>query len=224
MDKRILPHTFFVVTTLLCVGTKSFAEPTNIGTLRTELKSYHDTGAYNKELESVAEKAELYIDARAKTNAQMATPSKLAIVLDIDDTALSNYQYIIQRNFCEDQQKIIASIQHGNAPAIKPILKLYNDARNEKVAVFFITGRAVKLQKATEKNLKSVGYTTWNGIFFRPKEDTNQSAVPYKTQARAVIEKQGYKIIASIGDQNSDLSGGHAEKTFKLPNPFYNLK
>jgi len=28
-------------------------------------------------------------------------------------------------------------------------------------------------------------------------------------------------IIANIGDQESDLAGGFAEKTFKLPNPFY---
>jgi len=24
-----------------------------------------------------------------------------------------------------------------------------------------------------------------------------------------------------VGDQLSDLSGGHAERTFKVPNPFY---
>jgi acid phosphatase len=31
-------------------------------------------------------------------------------------------------------------------------------------------------------------------------------------------------IIANMGDQASDLAGGHAEKTFKLPNPFYLTK
>ena len=224
MDKRILPHAFFVITTLLCVGTKSFAEPTNIGTLRTELKSYYDTGAYDKEVAAVAEQAGAYIDARAKTNAKMATPKKLAIVLDIDDTALSNYQDIVDRGFCENVKLIEAGIKRANTPAMPSILKLYKNTRNEKVAIFFVTGRRPDLQKATEKNLKSAGYTTWNGIFFRPKEDTNQSVVPFKTQVRSNIEGQGYTIVASIGDQDSDLAGGYAEKTFKLPNPYYLLK
>jgi hypothetical protein len=30
-------------------------------------------------------------------------------------------------------------------------------------------------------------------------------------------------VTANIGDQPSDLSGGYAEKTFLLPNPFYRV-
>jgi hypothetical protein len=32
------------------------------------------------------------------------------------------------------------------------------------------------------------------------------------------------QIIANIGDQPSDLFGGHAEKMFLLPNPFYRVR
>jgi len=42
-----------------------------------------------------------------------------------------------------------------------------------------------------------------------------------KTSKRVDIENRGFAIIASIGDQKSDLAGGHAEMTFRLPNPFY---
>lgn len=38
---------------------------------------------------------------------------------------------------------------------------------------------------------------------------------------RAAIEAQGYTIVANVGDQESDLAGGRAERAFKLPNPFY---
>jgi hypothetical protein len=31
----------------------------------------------------------------------------------------------------------------------------------------------------------------------------------------------GFTIIANIGDQKSDLEGGYAEMTFKVPSPFY---
>jgi hypothetical protein len=34
---------------------------------------------------------------------------------------------------------------------------------------------------------------------------------------------QGYRIVASVGDQYSDLAGGHEAAAFKLPNPFYFL-
>jgi hypothetical protein len=27
--------------------------------------------------------------------------------------------------------------------------------------------------------------------------------------------------VVNLGDQESDLDGGHAERAFKLPNPFY---
>ena len=39
----------------------------------------------------------------------------------------------------------------------------------------------------------------------------------YNTAQRADIESKGYTIIANIGNSATDLSGGHAEKTYKLP-------
>ena len=45
-----------------------------------------------------------------------------------------------------------------------------------------------------------------------------------KAPLRAEIERAGYTIIANMGDQPSDLFGGHAEKMFLLPNPFYRVK
>ncbi len=49
------------------------------------------------------------------------------------------------------------------------------------------------------------------------------TTVDYKSGARKAIEDQGYRIVASVGDQYSDLAGGHEAAAFKLPNPFYFL-
>ena len=49
------------------------------------------------------------------------------------------------------------------------------------------------------------------------------SVAEYKRDARIDIEKKGYTIIANIGDQRSDLAFAHAERIFKIPNPFYYL-
>jgi hypothetical protein len=45
--------------------------------------------------------------------------------------------------------------------------------------------------------------------------------ITFKSGQRAALEAQGYRIVANVGDQESDLAGGHADRSFKLPNPFY---
>ncbi|MFO0202409.1 MAG: HAD family acid phosphatase [Alphaproteobacteria bacterium] len=40
---------------------------------------------------------------------------------------------------------------------------------------------------------------------------------------RARIKASGFTIIANIGDQQSDLDGGHAQRTFFVPNPYYRI-
>ena len=77
------------------------------------------------------------------------------------------------------------------------------------------------LKKATEKNLNLAGYHHWTGLYLRPDDDKQTSIIPFKVGSRAEISKQGYTIITSIGDQQSDLKGGYAEKMIKLPNPYY---
>jgi acid phosphatase len=46
----------------------------------------------------------------------------------------------------------------------------------------------------------------------------------YKAAARARLAAEGRVIVANIGDQESDLAGGYAERTFKLPGPFYLIR
>ncbi len=35
------------------------------------------------------------------------------------------------------------------------------------------------------------------------------------------LAKRGHRILVNVGDQRSDLTGGYASRTFKLPNPMY---
>ena len=60
----------------------------------------------------------------------------------------------------------------------------------------------------------------WTKLVTRPDDDGG-SIVPFKSGERAKIASAGYTIIATIGDQQSDIDGGFAECGFKLPNPFY---
>ena len=49
------------------------------------------------------------------------------------------------------------------------------------------------------------------------------TTIHYKAATRAHIESLGYDIVANFGDQYSDLKGGSADRTFKMPNPNYYL-
>ncbi len=49
------------------------------------------------------------------------------------------------------------------------------------------------------------------------------TTIHYKSATRAYVESLGYDIVGNFGDQFSDLIGGHADRTFKLPNPNYFL-
>ncbi len=50
--------------------------------------------------------------------------------------------------------------------------------------------------------------------------DQYQNVQAFKTAKRADISKN-FTIIVNIGDQRSDLEGGYAERTWRVPNPFY---
>ncbi len=56
-----------------------------------------------------------------------------------------------------------------------------------------------------------------NGFCISPRRPTSRRRCAQK------IEQQGYTIIENMGDQPSDLLGGHAEKKFLLPDPFYRV-
>ena len=90
------------------------------------------------------------------------------------------------------------------------------------MAVFFISARPANLRQATERNLREQGYE-WTGLILLPDGAHFVSAVDFKAPERRKIKERGYTIVLSLGDQESDLKGGYAERTFKLPNPVYYL-
>jgi predicted secreted acid phosphatase len=61
------------------------------------------------------------------------------------------------------------------------------------------------------------------GPFIHAVPAVSCPTIQYKSGTRAYIESQGYNVVADLGDQFSDLEGGFADKTFKMPNPNYYL-
>lgn len=201
----------------------SFSEPPNLSLVKKEIMTYHDSGQYQHDITQKIEQVRDYIIQQALANQKSKEPKKLALILDIDETSLSNYNYMVKRNFEGSNIQIHKEILAGDAPAIKPTLALYQTALKQGINVFFITGRRESEREATKSNLIKEGYTKWSGLHLRPNEYSHSTIIPFKSETRALITKQGYTIIASVGDQYSDLRGGYTKKGFKLPNPFYHL-
>ena len=55
----------------------------------------------------------------------------------------------------------------------------------------------------------------------RPDDQPASRRDGWKARTRRAIERRGYRIVVNVGDQRSDLDGGHALRRFKLPNPMY---
>jgi len=199
-------------------------EPTpNLGKWKTRLIAYHNCsghqGCYTADLDRQSDLAILILRHRV---ARTVPGEKLALVLDIDETALSNWDEEMQDDFGYISKDWNDWVNKKEAPAIGGTLRLYKEAVALKVDVFFITGRSESQQDATAANLKSAGYDHWAGLALRGAHPKEQSVTEYKSEERKKIVDAGYRIILNVGDQMSDLNGNpQAERSVKLPNPFY---
>jgi len=203
------------------------AEPMeNFGVARYRLEDYADCvgtgGCYWNDVDAQARRAEVALDLVV---AAKKAGEKLAMVLDIDETSLSNYCEMKR----EDYGFLTAMF---NAWAVSPeadmalpgTLRLFKKARAAGVEVFFITGRPEEQRAATARNLEAAGYRGWKGLSLRVGAQKGLSTVAYKSEERRKITDAGYRIVMSVGDQWSDLNGeSRAEISVKLPNPFYYL-
>jgi acid phosphatase len=184
---------------------------------KASLVRYVDSQRYAGDVRRVTARAERYL-RRAAPAAE-----RPALVLDIDETSLSNWRYQLESHFCYDADDFHHWVLRREAEAIAGVLDLYTTARELGVTVFFVTGRPEAERAATEDNLRAVGFASWAELHMRPADSGGISAAAFKSGVRQRIVEADYTILANVGDQESDLAGGFASRTFKLPNPFYEV-
>ncbi|MGX9787468.1 HAD family acid phosphatase [Mycobacterium sp. MMS18-G62] len=203
-------------------------QPANVGDLKTEATQYYDSGAYLTDLQLATAPAIPWIDDEAP---RVQRP---AVVFDIDETALSNWEAIQANDFSRVIDGSCDKLPQGpcgwlawdlraQSTMIQPTMDVFNTAKDDGAAIFFITGRDERQREATVRNLEAVGYTGYTRLIMEPIGAHYVSAADFKAPQRAEIEQQGYTIIANLGDQGSDLAGGFSEQTYQLPNPFYRI-
>jgi len=208
--------TALAATSLSLVAHKSH-EPRNLSLCKQDVKAYVTSEQYMEDIRAVTSEAERYIAEHIDTTEQTA------VVLDIDETSLSNLKYELEMDFGYTSSTWTEWRQKAQSTPILPTLRLYKWAQSRRLSLFFITGTTENLRAAVTANLLSAGYTSWDSLYMRPV-DNHETAGVYKPTVRKELTERRYHIIATIGDQESDLVGGYAEKTFKLPNPMYIVK
>ena len=212
-----------MLTALVCAlagcESSSGPEPLNLDTAKAAVVRYYESGNYERAMTTVAADARDWIEQYAK---HRRADERLAVVFDIDETLLSNYPHIHSIGFGYIPSDWEAWIARGEAPAIKPMRELFLVARHLGYDVFLITDREDPRERAaTEANLRREGLGGYTRLIMRPDDGQKLSVSDRKTAARRALYREGYMIVANLGDQESDLRGGYAEHTFKLPDPLY---
>jgi acid phosphatase len=195
----------------------------NLSAVKKDLRDYHECtckcGCYAHDLDAQADRAIAFLRERA---ARRSAGEKLALILDIDETALSNYAELSDADFEYIPDAWDAWVDAARAPAIPGTLRLFKEAQHLGVGVFFITSRPETQREVTERNLRAQGYDNWQKLVLRPGHRSSETVVEFKAQERAKIAADGYALALNLGDQWSDLKGQpEAEFSVKYPDPFY---
>ncbi len=209
--------------TLVAVGMLALAtgcatatrEPPNLDPHKQQLRAYVESGDYRREIDAVARQAQRWIEERTARGG-----AGLTVVMDLDETLLWNWPHMAENDFGYRPTAWIQWVAEGRAPAIDSVREVYRAARRLGVDVVFLTGRRERDRPGTEKNLRAIDCADYVALICKPDDDRGTSGA-YKTRERERLTRVGRTIIANLGDQQSDLAGGFAERTFKLPNPFY---
>jgi predicted secreted acid phosphatase len=196
------------------------------------IHQFTDDSAYAHETEGIAAQAAKYLNQQAHKKHH----GKKAILFDVDDTTLNTYSYEIYSNFVYNPTTNASFVNAGSAdvfPAVPGMVNLQKKASAKGYAVFFLTGRPGTQRDGTVENLTDAGYDEPAKDHLYLKDyvaDTwlspcapSCTTIQYKSLTRQHIESLGYDIVANFGDQFSDLKGGFADRTFKIPNPNYYL-
>ena len=199
-----------------CTSTDPSIKVMNLGAAKNAVQAYYESGKFDRECAKVIDDAINQIEKIKLTD-------KSAVVFDIDETALSNYEYTKQIGFGYIHQIWNEWQQKGIAPAIKDTKRFYDYLISKNIHIIFISGRNAGVGEATKKNLIEQGYTKFDALILRKDNESKIPAAEWKAAKRKELISKGYNIIACIGDQDSDLAGGNTGIKIKLPSYLYLL-
>lgn len=159
-------------------------------------------------------------DTRASVRA-----CKAMVVFDVDETLLNSYSYSIAQDpqFTFDPATWTEYVDACGYSTIPQTRKLLNRLKALGVHIALVSAGARDTKSAMVTCLSSRGISGWDRYIMRGDRAENVSAGEYKAIARKRLTSDGFTIVASIGDQVSDMSYGHLKRGFLMPNTMYYL-
>lgn len=189
----------------------------NLASLKKLVSDYYENGQYEKELQGILN--------GVKPEIEKIKPGNMsAVIFDVDETTLSNYKFMKQYDFGYERHIWDEWIAKADADPIIPVRNFYNYLVEKGFRIILVTGRRDYHYQPTYDNLKATGYTQFDTLITRSKDEYKLSAVDYKTAVRNALTQKGYDIKANFGDQQSDLDGGNSGIAVKLPNYQYGVE
>ncbi len=189
----------------------------NLSEAKNVIKEYYLSGRYSLELDSIIADA-------IRQLGEITISKNSTFVFDVDETALSNFEYEIIYDFGYIKSEWNKWVESEKAVPIRQVKAFYDTLLARKIKVVFITGRNQSQYQATLNNLKKAGYVQFDTLICRGPNEQDMTAREFKTLKRKELTEKGYKIIGSIGDQWSDLEGGYTILKIKIPNYMYKVE
>jgi predicted secreted acid phosphatase len=214
MSRRLtaVPAALLLAALLLLTATAAPADTNRVTNTPDQLRAMK--ASYEKEI------ARRYGEATRTLDAQLRRhPKRPTVVMDIDETTLSNWNCFDAVDF--NLSALATCVVEGKSVAFPAAKTFIKHARAKHVAIAFITGTPQAACRLRERNLIAQGIKKPFTITCRPASDTRATVTPYKSAARKALVKKGATIVLNIGDQQSDLDGGYANKVQHLNNPIY---
>jgi len=143
------------------------------------------------------------------------------VVFDIDDTILSTYPEMVAQDFGYIPKLNHDSVMAAAYPVIPETQMLYQRLIQLGYKIVFLTGRHQDVVNATVLNLERAGFPQYAQLIVRSPDQYNMTAQLFKQGQRAILTKQGYNIVGTIGDQWSDINGDYTGYRMKVINYGY---
>jgi len=202
----------------------------NIGPYPAEqIEAYYTSEAFPADHAAVADAAWEWVstwvaEKCGDTRAEVVA-CRVAVVFDVDETLLNAYSYYADADpqFSYDSATWTEYVDACGYAPIPQTRELFDKFKSLGVHVVLISAGKRDTKPAMVECLNANGVSGWDRYIMRGDRAPQLATGEYKAMARKSVQRQGYRILASIGDQVSDMSHGHLRHGFLLPNTIYYL-
>jgi len=209
-----IPIKIVLIVAVVLQLTSCTDKPVNLSVARESVKEYYETGKFDEELDEVIREAK---DKFKKVE----FIENSAVIFDVDETALNNYEISKKMGYGYVYEMVYEWTQNAKVPAFPQVKELYDYLLSKGSKIIFLTARGYDEYDATHKNLITQGYTKFDTLITKNKNEHKMKSIDFKSAKREKLVQIGYDILGTVGDQWSDLEGPHHGIQVKIPNYLY---